>query len=116
MITNSITPKFPPSDDPLNNDRLSLTPHHFKENEEAIKKEKGTIIFNPSIHTMNDLEACFRIFSDSEMKCYIPATRPVPQERPPPDQTMIYFDSSIVIDTKDEVSIGSGLWYGENNE
>ena len=76
--------KFHPSDNPLNNDRLSLTPQCIKKNEEAFKKEKGIIMFDPPICTTNDLETCFRVFTDLGMKCYLPVTRPNIQENPPP--------------------------------
>ena len=114
MIIRSLTPNFQPSNAPLNTNGLSPTPQRLKENEKA-KKEDGIITFNPTICNISNLEVCFRIFMNSKSRCCLPAKRPT-RQRNNPCQTIILLNGACIINKEEEASVGSGLWYGEDNE
>ena len=69
---NKTTPKLNPLHIGNRPDNLSLTKRRKEQNQTA-KKENGSITFDPSITTKEDLSECFRVFTDPQRKTRHPA-------------------------------------------
>lgn len=104
--------KWRPTEDTWNTDGLSLTPNRKKQNEEATKKD-GEIIFDPSIRHGKDTTAFFRVFTDPEASCELPAKRT--RGRAIAGETIAYVAGDCITKDDGEAVTGGGIWIEDDH-
>ena len=110
-----IFPKFNPLLTKERHDNLSLTKRH-REAHEAARTNNREITFNPSITSKDNLEKCFRIFTNPNKITNIPAKCLNSQGFSLNDQNItIYMDGACFNNGKANAKSGSGIWVGPNN-
>ena len=96
---------FPPVDD------LTHTPNRKLANI-TTHPNKGTILFNPSVTSNDDLSQNFRIFSDQNAKCIDPAYQKHPLIAEHAEESTAHIAGSCLEDGYDDAQAGSGVWFG----
>lgn len=93
-------------------DNLSLTKRRKDQNRKAIEEE-GTITFDPTITSKNDITECFRIFTDPQRSSRYPAQR-LRDDRTSNrhDTVRVYTDGACINNGKENARCGGGVWFG----
>ena len=108
-------PKHNPLDPRDGRDNLSLTKRRKDQNKRA-REVNGTIIFDPSITTKDDLSECFRVFTDPQRTTRNPAQRiPNDEVNNRHDEIKTYTDGSCMNNGKENDRCGGGIWFGLND-
>ena len=112
---NKTTPKLNPLHIGNRPDNLSLTKRRKEQNQTA-KKENGSITFDPSITTKDDLSECFRVFTDPQRKTRHPAQR-LQNNRADQrhNEIQVYTDGSCMNNGKENARSGGGIWFGQDD-
>jgi hypothetical protein len=109
-LLDQIQPKWHPFNFPPV-DSLTHTPNRRLANINA-HASKGTILFNPSITSNDDLSHNFRIFTDHDAKCMDPAYRKHPLIAEHAEESTAHIAGSCLNDGCDDAQAGSGVWFG----
>jgi len=109
-LLDQIQPKwhpfvFPPVDD------LTHTPNRRLANI-TTHPNKGTLLFNPSVTSNDDLSQNFRIFSNHNAKCIDPAYRKHPLIAGHAEESTAHTAGACLEDGYDDAQAGSGVWFG----
>ncbi|KZT18632.1 hypothetical protein NEOLEDRAFT_1079750, partial [Neolentinus lepideus HHB14362 ss-1] len=110
-ILNSLSPKTNPTSRPPSDD-LTLTHRRLEKNRQA-HRERGAIIFDPSMTARTSLAECFRIFVDPDSVPPTPAYRlqhPTPGISLEPNRLTVYTDGSCSNNGKANARAGSGIY------
>ncbi|KAG1846174.1 hypothetical protein C8R48DRAFT_664350 [Suillus tomentosus] len=81
-------------------------------------RQRGEIIFDPSVTSKNHLSECFRIFTDPDRLIQIPAYRlraPRTGRNTTHEQVTVFTDGSCTNNGKQNATCGGGIWISENN-
>ena len=99
-----------------NHDSLSLTRSRKTYNETA-KRNKGAIMFDPTITCKKDLSECFRIFTNPDRLTNTPAKRIRARGTVLRNQQVdVYTDGACYDNGKANARCGSGIWFGPDQE
>ena len=112
---NATTPKANPLHQGYRHDNLSLTRRRKDQNRKEIE-ENGTITFDPTITSKNDITECFRIFADTQRMSKHPAQRLIDNRTSiRHDTTRVYTDGACTNNGKENAQCGGGVWFGPDD-
>jgi len=112
---HATTPKTNPLHPGDGHDNLSLTKRRKEQNRKA-KEENGTITFDPTMTSKNDIAECFRAFTNPQR----PTTRPAQRLRADHDNNrhdtiQVYTDGACLNNGKANARCGGGVWFGPDD-
>ena len=110
----SMTPKMNPLH-PGNTDNLSLTRRRKEQNRRA-KEVNGTLTFNPSLTSKDDISECFRVFADPQKHSKHPAECPRNNNADERHRKITaYMDGACINNGKENARCGGRVWFSQNN-
>ncbi len=105
------TPLWNPLDPRAKHNKLSLT-HQRKEQNRRAREQNGTITFNPSLTTKDNISECFRVFTDPPKISRIPAQRARnDQVNARHNKVTAYTDGACLNNGKENARCGGGVWF-----
>src|SRR5260370_619173 len=113
-ILSELSPKFNPFDnDTLYNNEISTNNYQAATNY-AISTPNNIKIFNPSVTSSSEIHEHIRIFINTKKYSPTPARR-VPSATNPPEDIVVFTDSSCSLNGDTRASAGSGVWFSHND-
>jgi hypothetical protein len=112
-LLNQLQAKWHPENEaPV--DGLTHTPNRRLANMTA-RANDGTILFNPSVTSNDDLSHNFRIFTDPDAKCVDPGYRKHHLAIEHAEDTTVYTEGTCLENGYDDAQAGGGVWFGPND-
>jgi hypothetical protein len=79
-------------------------------------EQGGKLTFNPSIAREGDMSSYFCIFVEPNTICHNPVLRPIQVANMIRNHTLVFTEGGHNIDKLGNISAGSGVWYGHNDD
>lgn len=112
-ILHQLTGKWNPNET-APADGLTHTPNRIQLNETARLTDQQ-ISFNPSVTAPGSLAQNFRIFTNPNARCSIPAYRKRTLVQIAEEEITVYTDGSCINNGNENAACGSGIWFGTDD-